>query len=275
MRTFTASFIAILLAMGSFGMVMSSHTDKSEHLAAGESLHVTCETDMTGSGDAEHFMIECAEATEEPGTSGYHEPGSHDGLNGHEHGDAPPQWVLDSGNAPFTQDRESHTGYKGVYAVSPTGVESYLITHIVSTQMARNHGDHDYQFWVRDPETGQVDYIAGVLDFGNPPPLRTSDTGERPIILSVGDGNCETWYTRPGSAVFDLGWTICGRYQSFDGTVLGGEGTFRTMDWVIPCSRLPAGHVLRDNCRSEFGVQRISWIVNSKDYSHPAVEPVN
>lgn len=200
---------------------------------------------------------------------GYHAPTTH------EHGDAPPQWVLDSGHAPFTQTRESHTGYKGVYDVSPGGAESYLITHILSTAAARSHGDHDYQLWLRSPNTGEILYYEGVLDFGNPPRLRTVDTGQRPIILSVNDGGCETWYSRPGALVMDVGWTICNRYEKFNGTVTNGAGTFRTADWLIPCNRLPFGSSLRAHCVVEYGISRLSFIVNSRDYRAPGVVPIN
>jgi len=214
-----------------------------------------------------------ATQTPAPPAVGWHTPTTH------EHGDAPPQWVLDSGNPPFSQTRESHVGYKGVYDSSPGGAESYLIAHIISTVAARSHGDHDYQLWLRSPASGEVLYYEGVVDFGSPPPLRTSDTGERPIILSVGDttasGGCETWYGRPGFNVMDVGWTICGRYARFDGTVLGGTGTGRTIDWLIPCSRLPAGTSLMQHCVTEYGVSRLSFIVNSRDYNGPSVVPVN
>lgn len=212
-----------------------------------------------------------ATAPPTPIPAGWHAPTTH------EHGDAPPAWVLASGNPPFTQTRESHTGYKGAYARSPGGAESYLITHILSTVTARSHGDHDYQLWLRNPNTGEVLYRAGALDFGNPPPLRTVDTGERPIILgerSATDG-CETWYSRPGALLMDMGWTICGRYQRFDGTVIGGTGTFRTVDWIVYPDRLPPGSSLRDTCRVEFGVCRISFIRNSVDYQTGTVVPIN
>lgn len=214
--------------------------------------------------------------------AGWHAPGSHSGLNVHEHGIvAPPAWVNASGNPAFTQSRESHTGYKGVYDVSPGGVESYFIGHIFSSEFARSHGDHDYQLWLRDPETGAVFYVAGILNFGSPGitdpmPERLRDTGERPIALSVNDAGCETWYNRPGSTVIDIGWTMCGRYQAFDGTIRGGVGTFRTIDWVIPCSRLPAGNVMLNNCRVEFGVSRLSFLANNveNDPGHVA-RPIN
>lgn len=217
------------------------------------------------------------EPTATPVPTGWHAP------TDHEHGDAPPQWVLDSGHPPFTQTREGHTGYKGVYDVSPGGAESYLIAHIISTHMARMHGDHDYQLWIRDPESGAVLYREGILCFGpaadgctGQPPLRTSDTGERPIILSVNDGGCETWYSRPGdpAVIVDVGWTICGRNETFDGRVLG-NGTFRTMDWIVLCNRLPFSSGLRDNCRVEFGVNRLSFLVSSMSYDAPGVVEPN
>jgi hypothetical protein len=210
-------------------------------------------------------------------TLGYHAAASHDGLNVHEHGDAPPAWVLDSAWPPFSQSRESHTGYKGAYAVSPGGAESYVITHILATPGARSHGDHDYQLWLRNPGSGEILYYAGVLDFGNPPPLRTVDTGERPIILgerSATDG-CETWYSRPGALVMDLGWTICGRYTDFAGNILGGLGAVRTVDWIIPCDRLPAASTLRQGCRTEFGVSRLSFLINTRSYQAPGLAPIN
>lgn len=226
-------------------------------------------------------------ATPEPVTLGWHPPGAHDGLNAHEHGiTPPPQWVIDSGHAPFTQSRESHTGYKGVYATSPGGAQSYLIAHIVSNEAARAHGDHDYQLWIRDPDNGAVFYTDGVLCFApwqqctSPTAERTRDTGQRPIVLgerNATDG-CETWYSDPAdpNVPIDVGWTICGRYQAFDGTVLGGTGVVRTIDWIMPCSILPSGHSLRDECRTEFGVSRISWLVNTQQ-NDPAgvVRPVN
>jgi hypothetical protein len=214
-------------------------------------------------------------------TLGWHPPGAHDGLNPHEHGDQPPSWVTGA----FDQVRESHTGYKGALATSPGGVQSYFIGHIIATEFARSHGDHDYQLWLRDPETGAVFFVEGILHFGedeivhtSPIIERTTDTGERPIALaerSPTDG-CETWYNRPGVQLADIGWTICGRYQRFDGTVTGLTGHVRTVDWIIPCDRLPADNPMLNNCRTEFGVSRLSFLVNTRDYD-PAgvVAPIN
>lgn len=222
--------------------------------------------------------------TPTPGVSStYHAPGAHDGLNVHEHGDAPPAWVLNSANPPFTQSRESHTGYKGVLDVSPGGAVSYLIVHVLTTEAARSHGDHDYQLWILDPDTGTVTYQAGIHCYADPCTApteeKTADDGERPIVLgerSSTDG-CETWYSDPGDILADVGWTMCQRYQRFDGTVLGGDGTFRTMDWIVPCDRLPAGSGLADECRIEFGVNRLSFLVNSREYEPAGIDvrPIN
>lgn len=228
---------------------------------------------------ATHTHTPAPTATGTPAPAGWHAPGRHDGLNVHEHGRAtPPGWTYGTNcGDPFSQTRESHTGYKGVYADSPGGAESYLITHILATEGARAHGDHDGMLFLRSPITGEVLCFTGVLDFGDPPPLRTADTGERPIILSVGDGGCETWYGFDlGRRLVDIGWTICGRYQNFAGDVLGGDGSFRTVDWIVPCDRLPATSSLRQHCRTEFGVSRLSFIENSveNDPQH-IVRPIN
>ena len=192
----------------------------------------------------------------------------------HEHGDAPPAWVAH----PFTQTRESHVGYKGVLKSMSNGVESYIVTHVISTIAARSHGDHDYELWMRDP-SGGISHWIGAMDFGSPPPLRTSDTGERPIILSVGDAGCETWYSRPGAAVFDIGWTICGRYQNFAGVTLGGIGSYRGTDWTVMKDRLStfpgAAPSLAQYAVTEFGVERYQFIDTGHPFPDTGVVPIN
>jgi hypothetical protein len=77
----------------------------------------------------------------------------------------------------------------------------------------------------------------------------------------------------------DVGWTICRRYAKFDGTILGGNGTFRTADWVIPAARLAAfpgaAPTLAQDCIVEFGVCRFRFLVNSRDYNAPGIVPIN
>lgn len=311
-RTSILLSLAILFALvGGTLLVASAHNPtQTIHAQPGDTVRVTCDTPSGEVRPKTHqhptwmdnicptIAAPTATATTVPPTAtmvmptqtpvtttGWHVPGTHDGLNNHEHGDAPPQWVTDAPDKPFTQSRESHTGYKGVYDVSPGGVESYFIGHVISTETARAHGDHDYQLWLRDADTGAVFYYDGVLCFAEPCTAptneRTVDDGSRPIVLgerSSTDG-CETWYSDPGNIIADVGWTICQRYQAFDGTVLGGDGSFRTIDWIIPCDRLTgdARTALLDDCTVEFGVSRLSFLVNSREYETTGVNvtPIN
>ncbi len=208
-------------------------------------------------------------------STGWHAPVHGSGCYfQHEHGDAPPSWVANS----FTQNSESHVGYKGVLKSMANGVESYIVTHVLSTIAARGHGDHDYALWVRDP-SGGISFWQGKMDFGDPPPLRLSDTGERPIILSVNDGGCETWYSRPGSLVFDIGWTICGRYQNFAGVTTGGDGSYRGTDWTIMKDRLSsfpgAAPTLAQYAVNEFGIERFQFIDTGHPFPNTGVVPIN
>ena len=188
------------LLIGSISTIYAFTDPVDEQRVASLETRVTCLENDTTCPPATATVEPTATATAPAATAtehhptptagvslGWHSPGSHNGLNNHEHGDAPPAWVLASAWQPFTQTRESHTGYKGVYDSSPGGAESYLIGHILSTEAARSHGDHDYQFWLRDPQSGQVFYWEGVMCFAqpctSPTPERTSDTGERPIVL--------------------------------------------------------------------------------------------
>jgi hypothetical protein len=198
-------------------------------------------------------------------------------ATGHEHGDAPPAWVLNSNTPkPFTQTRESHTGYKGVFARHSSGTESYWIAHILSTAMARSHGDHDYQLWLKTTD-GAVYYWDGLLCFAEPcagqPPLRTSDTGERPIILAQGDNGCETWYGRAETGVIDVEWVICGRNAHFDTSRFTGVGTHRTMGWIFYTDRFTGAvreSIARD-CVVQFGFCRIQFLVSGREYPNQGV----
>ena len=210
-------------------------------------------------------------------TTGWHAPVHSSGCYfQHEHGDQPPSWVASA----FTQNRESHVGYKGTTASMSNGVQSYFIAHILTTASARSHGDHDFQLWIKDPSNG-ISFWQGVMDFGSPPPLRTADDSQRPIVLSQGDGGCETWYSRPGTAIMDVGWVVCGRYDSFAGQILGGIGTTRRGDWVIPHGRLSnpnfpgAAPTLAQYALTEYGVQRFTFLQDTKNFPNTGVVPIN
>lgn len=282
-RATAPAILAATLAI-TVGLGIGSAQSGSYTMQAGERLQVVCQSGLSGTIGAESAELICATlvptatATTAPTHTHTPTPPGHPlgwhAPSDHEHGEAPPSWVLASANQPFTQTREGHTGYKGMTAVQTgnSAVQSYIITHVLTTEAARSHGDHDYQLWVRD-SSGAVSYWAGILPFGqdanNPTsPIieRTVDTGERPIALGERNANdgCETWYSRPGRLIFDLGWTVCGRYQKFDGTIIGGVGTFRSADWTLYpdrfASRPGAAPTLARECRVEFGVCRLSFL---------------
>lgn len=294
MRNLAPALLAIILTV-----MLGANAVQSQGsplvMQPGSALAVQCASGLSGTIGATAANLVCATlvpsatatttatatATPSDHPAGWHPP------TDHEHGASPPAWVLASANQPFSQTREGHTSYKGMRATQTNRpqVESYIVTHIVSTTFARSHGDHDYQLWVRD-STGAVSYWAGMLDFAqsasnptSPIPERTSDTGERPIALSVGDAGCETWYTRPGRLAFDLGWTICGRYQTFAGVTLNGLGLHRSADWILYpdrfASRPGAAPTLAAEARVEFGVSRISFVRTGHANPGPNVVPIN
>lgn len=259
---------------------------------APDQVRLTCALPPTPTPTATPVPTATATATPVPTAtpvvSGWHAPGAHSGLGVHEHGDAPPAWVLASAWQPFTQSRESHVGYKGAYATTPAAgggtIESYFIGHILSTAGARSHGDHDYQLWIREPN-GAVSYWEGVLCFADPctAPIPTHakrssnpDPGFRPIILGVdatslaqGFSECETWYGK--AQAFDVGWTICGLIDRLDGPGQG-DGTFRTVDWIAFPDRLDGPQArfvsptLASRCVVAYGVCRFTFLVSSRDY---------
>ena len=207
----------------------------------------------------------------------------------HEHGDAPPAWVVGSAFQPFTQDAESHIGYKGAFVAYDNGLESYFIAHILTVPSARSHGDHQYQLWMREPN-GAVSYWEGWLDFSptavpsDPVPMRTYDTGERPIALAQGDGGCETWYSKPGANVVDVEWIVCGRVTNFAGESLGGVGLARLAGWGTYADRLRPGNpyggvvspTLVDNCTWSYGVCKLGFGTGNREYpGAETVVPVN
>jgi hypothetical protein len=295
-----SAVLAVSVGIG-IGRAQTGYT-----MQPGETLAVACASGLSGSIGAQAASLVCATlvptatatstatATVAPTHThtptppghplGWHPPADH------EHGEQPPAWVYASQWQPFTQSRESHSGYKGMRATQRNNgaVESYLITHIVTSEAARSHGDHDYQLWVRD-STGAVSYWQGILPFGvneavptSPIIERTTDTGERPIALaerSPTDG-CETWYTRPGVLAFDLGWTICGRYQRFDGTIINGLGLYRSADWTLYPDRFGdrpgvVAPTLAAEARVEFGVTRLTFVRTGHDNPGPNVQPGN
>ena len=177
----------------------------------------------------------------------------------HEHGDAPPQWVLDSPlSASFVGMRGIHPGFKGAYVLDYIpGTEQYLLVHILSTPAARLTQFHSYKMWFLD-ETGAVSYWEGFINAGDPnaPDARISrgqigdDDIPRILVidhLASASFSSEQWYTR---AAEKWGWEIIWRVgrvnyfanlpESFDQSTwelfpepnFGLRRTFSTGIWV-------------------------------------------
>ena len=152
----------------------------------------------------------------------------------HEHGDRPPQWVLDAGyNPSFSHQANTpnenvlkHTGFKG-FSARLNGIDVYVIMHLDSTPNGHTSRFHSYQMWTRDPQGG-VSHWHGWLDFGQgnntgPNLVRVGceDDGIRPI-MGVMDEPCnthqfESWYSRAGGSggwAPDFGFNLLPQYYT-------------------------------------------------------------
>jgi len=115
----------------------------------------------------------------------WHAPGSHDGLNPHEHGDKPPAWADDFSMVNFGHpvifggDERSgemevtmkHQAFKGVaYRVnggSSCPVDVYFRYHAASNPMDRAFAFHSYELYMRDCQGG-TSFRQGVYWVGYP-----------------------------------------------------------------------------------------------------------
>jgi hypothetical protein len=166
----------------------------------------------------------------------WHAPGAHGDRPAHEHGDAPPQWVLDAGYTPmFAHDHGTpnenvafwkHTGFKG-WAGRFNNQNWYGVFHLDTNPAGQRVRFHSYQLWVQDT-TGAVSHFSGWLDFGTGDTATAQtvvtcgqDSGVRPIILVNAASPCtelrfENWYARAGgSGVWapDFGFNVNPNYR--------------------------------------------------------------
>ena len=154
---------------------------------------------------------------------------AHGDRPAHEHGDAPPQWVLDAGYDPmFTHDAGTpgenvaaykHTAFKG-WAGRFGSVDWYGVFHLDTNPIGQAGRFHSYQLWMRD-QSGAVSHFNGWLDFGVGDSTGSqkvvvcgTDSGVRPIIM-VNQAGCpvrfENWYARAGGSgawAPDVGFNI-------------------------------------------------------------------
>jgi hypothetical protein len=146
-------------------------------------------------------------------------------ATGHEHGDPPPDWIMDAGyevkfhshaNTSPAENTAKHAAMKG-FATTLDNVDIYFRVHASSNVLDRSARYHSYEVWARDP-SGNVSRWQGWYDTGDPVTDRIprgEDPGRRPVMLVVDQNawdrgiRCEQWYAKTAKWSWDFGWTIC------------------------------------------------------------------
>ncbi len=188
---------------------------------------------------------------QQAGTVSYwHPPGSHDGLNIHEHGDPAPAWadtfsmnhfghkVMYGGDEATNRENElKHQAYKG-FTMRASGVDLFIRYHSMSMPTDRSGPIHSYEVYGKD-SAGNVSFWQGHIFHGYPErrdqrmPRRNEQPGHDPhngidwpgrdqFIIAGSDTTdwerflrCEQWYGHAGQWSWDLSITICGAATHF------------------------------------------------------------
>lgn len=196
-------------------------------LPAATPTDVTAPTPATGGA-----VGTCGEAMD-----AWHPPVVNGCNTGHEHGDAPPDWIVAAGyqamfhgqfNTSPAENTAKHAAMKG-FSTTLNGVDIYFRLHAASNPLDRSARYHSYEAWARDP-SGGVSHWQLWYNTGDPRPsseggarvprrrVPLPEESQRPIMLVVdqqalNEGiGCEQWYAAPGEPAWgwDFGWTICG-----------------------------------------------------------------
>ena len=193
-------------------------------------------TPPTGSGEGI-----CGESMTE-----WHPPMVNGCATGHEHGDAPPEWIAQAGYSvrfagDFNTPRENelkHAAFKG-FEARFSNVDIYFRVHAQANPMGRSARYHSYQVWARDP-SGNVSHWQGWYDTGDPERdrivrRRGGEPDRRPVMLVVDREawdagiRCEQWYAFTATWSWDFGWTICNTttlFQPSENTSIYNENTW-------------------------------------------------
>lgn len=213
----------------------------------------------------------------------WHAPGSHAGIAAHDHGDSPPQWLLDAGVTPSFDHAANtpnentiahkHTAMKGwssTFGLKDTNpandVKWYAIFHLDFNPGGHVSRFHSYQLWLQDKSLA-VSHMHGWLDFGkdndtNPQVVITCGVGSniRPIMklnarLDANGQPCttlfETWYANDANPGLDIGLTISPNYFALEP---GG-------DPANPATWIPVnvGQATNMNRRIEFAIYETTF----------------
>ncbi len=160
-----------------------THSHDATHTPSATNL-----PDATHTPQATSSPIPNPTQTQAPNVSSmqlWHAPGAHDGLNPHEHGDAPPAWANDWSVANFghpvifggdensgpMENSMKHQAFKGVaYRVngaSSCPVDLYFRYHAASNPMDRAFAFHSYELYMKDCQNG-ISFRQGLYWVGYP-----------------------------------------------------------------------------------------------------------
>lgn len=203
-------------------------------------------------------------------------------TTGHEHGDAPPRWLLDAGYFPLFNHAANtpnenalvhkHSGFKG-FSAHFHGVDIYVVMHLDTNPGGHVSRFHSYQVWARD-SAGGVSHWHGWLDFAQDnqtgPNLRRigcESTEVRPII-AVNDEDCgvvqfESWYSRAGAErawSWDFGFNVRSNY--YTGGDPADPNTWAPTGGLNTVRRIEAAwYAERSNLRGTFWATQFGNIV--------------
>lgn len=181
--------VVIVVVGWALGAALWAQTLRTIFLSSGDVARVTCDGQRLDSAplDPRTVDLSCVPSSRIPLPTGdsplmryWHAPGPHDGLNPHEHGDRPPEWVSTwsaaalgtsqlYGYAPVATPGENHMKHQAYKGLSATlsGVDVYVLFHAQTNGLDWMAPRHSFRLWVRD-QTGGVSYQQGQIWFGWP-----------------------------------------------------------------------------------------------------------
>ena len=266
----------VAASCGGFHSSLAHHDEGTSQLScdaprSAESAFIAEPVDLhaTSHDYAPTFGV-CGEAM-----ASWHPPVVDGCATGHEHGDAPPDWIAAADykvsfaghfNTSPLEATAKHAGMKGFLAHFAE-VDLYFRPHVQSNVLDRSARYHSYEVWTRDAQGG-VSHWQGWYNSGDPVADRLArrrgpQPTTVPAVLVVDQTSwdqgitCEQWYARTAGWSWDFGWTVCGINTLF----YPGENDEQAMSfWRYP----PTGPGLGQIRRLE-----AAWYDNTHQRYHP------